>query len=254
MNELSAVIFDMDGTLVEWQDPGQTFEQVALTQFADVYRALIERGLAWQGHRPPQAQDFSASLYAKAGAEWRRAMQARQSYTVYDLFREGLPEMGLEVTEEDLAISVQTFEARPSPTGPKEDALAVLTTLRDRGLKLGLISNSWSTPGCRDDELRRGGLLDLLEVRVHSSEMAVMKPHPAIFARALDELGVTAAQAVMVGDMLEMDIGGAQAVGMRGVWIDNRGQGLPESTAIQPDARIRRLEELVKVLDSWIES
>lgn len=254
MTRLCAVVFDMDGTLVEWQDPERGFEEVVLANFVDVYHVLSERCLAWKEHRPPRIQDFSASLFAWGGAGWRRAMQSGQSYTVHDLLRGGLAEMGLTVTEEDVAISVQAFEARPLPIGPKDGALAVLTALRDRGLKLGLISNSWSTPGCRDDELRRGGLLDLLQVRVYSSEMAVMKPHPAIFQRALAELNVDAAQAVMVGDMLEMDIGGAQGVGMRGVWIDNRREGLPEGTTIQPDAQIGQLEELTQVLEPWIES
>ena len=84
--------------------------------------------------------------------------------------------------------------------------------------------------------------------------MEVMKPHPAIFQRSLVELGVAASQAVMVGDMLEMDIGGAQSVGMPAVWLDARGQGLPENASIRPEACIRRLGELVEVLERWMES
>jgi putative hydrolase of the HAD superfamily len=50
--------------------------------------------------------------------------------------------------------------------------------------------------------------------------MDVTKPHPGIFSRALAELGVAASQAVMVGDILEMDIAGAQGVGMRAIWLE----------------------------------
>jgi putative hydrolase of the HAD superfamily len=84
--------------------------------------------------------------------------------------------------------------------------------------------------------------------------MEVMKPHPAIFEHALAGLGVSASQSVMVGDNLEMDIGGAQDVGMRGVWFDNRGRGLPEGATVQPYSSIQHLSELLVVLDRWKES
>ncbi len=41
---------------------------------------------------------------------------------------------------------------------------------------------------------------------------------------------------------------------MRGVWIDNRGQGLPAETKVSPDAVIRELDELDTVLAPWLES
>jgi HAD superfamily hydrolase (TIGR01509 family) len=247
--ELRAVIFDMDGTVLVWTDPTVNLEQMAMVQFGEVHRLLVGRGYA-----PPNESEFSPAFLAKAGLNWRAAMRVCQSYTVYDLLAEALPEMGLNVSKGDLADCVAAFESIPDPTGPKGDALATLEVLRDRGLKLGLISNSWSTPAYRDNELRQAGLLDLLPVRVYSSTMDVMKPHPAIFQRALSELDVPASQAVMVGDMLSMDIGGAQAAGMRGVWLDNSGRGLPDDAPVQPDACIRRLSEIIEVLDCWMGS
>ena len=249
MAELRAVVFDMDGTVLVWTDPTVDLEQMAMVQFGEVHRLLVGRG-----HAPPDVGEFSPALFTQAGLNWRAAMRTCRSHTVYDLLAEALPEMGLDVSEDDVADCVAAFESIPDPTGPKGDALATLETLRARGLKLGLISNSWSTPAYRDNELRRAGLLDLLAVRVYSSTMDVMKPHPAIFERALRELGVPASQAVMVGDRLAMDIGGAQAVGMRGVWVDNSGRGLPDDASVQPDACIRRLSEIVEVLDCWMES
>lgn len=246
MNELKAVIFDMDGTLLEWKDPTITFEQVALDQFNAMRQTLVERG-----HTPPQPYDFAPALYARAGANWREAMRTCQSYTVRDLLEEALPQMDLEVTDEDRSACVRAFESIPSPTGPRDDALPTLMALRATNLRLGLISNSWSTPASRDEELHRAGLLELLEVRVYSSAMDVMKPHPGIFSRALAKLGVTASEAVMVGDILEMDIAGAQGVGMRAIWLDARSRGLSEDAPVQPDARIEQLSELIEVLGQW---
>lgn len=46
-----------------------------------------------------------------------------------------------------------------------------------------------------------------------------MKPHRSIFEAALKRVGVSAAEAMMVGDSLTQDIDGARRVGMRGVLV-----------------------------------
>jgi FMN phosphatase YigB (HAD superfamily) len=94
-------------------------------------------------------------------------------------------------------------------------AQALLEALRSRGIKTGLILNSWPDPGrvLRRD-MERAGLADLLDVIVISSEVGTRKPDPAIFRLALDELGVEPADAVFVGDRLETDVQGAANVGM----------------------------------------
>jgi FMN phosphatase YigB (HAD superfamily) len=51
-----------------------------------------------------------------------------------------------------------------------------------------------------------------------------------------------------------LDVGGAQGVGMRGVWVDNHGQGLPGDAEVQPDAIIHRLKDIVGPLEQWIGS
>src|SRR5439155_11925021 len=62
------------------------------------------------------------------------------------------------------------------------------------------------------------------------------KPHPAIFQAALDELGVSAEEAVMVGDSPEDDVEGARAIGMRAFLVD-RDDRFPEVGDRLPDLR-----------------
>ena len=107
-----------------------------------------------------------------------------------------------------------------------EDVLPTLDALRDRGLKLGLLSNS-----ARDLDLfvvHHGLTVDaVLTSRAHGKT----KPHETIFRRMLELLAVTPAHALMVGDTVEDDVEGALAVGMRAVLVDREGR-YPEQESI----------------------
>jgi putative hydrolase of the HAD superfamily len=83
------------------------------------------------------------------------------------------------------------------------------------------------------EELEVGARVDVV---VLSGEVGARKPEPAIFERALSELGVDAANALFVGDRLVDDIQGAAAVGMRtaqAVWFNADGA----TTDAEPDDR-----------------
>jgi len=70
-------------------------------------------------------------------------------------------------------------------------------------------------------KIEQSGVAPLLSAVVISGALGVGKPHPDIFRTALEQLGVPAERAVMVGDNWERDVGGALAVGMRAVWISH---------------------------------
>lgn len=80
-------------------------------------------------------------------------------------------------------------------------------------------------------------------------EVGCSKPGAAIFQRALGLAGVSAGEAVMVGDRAETDMAGALAVGMRAVWVNAEGQ--PWRWEGRPTAEIRHVRELPAVLADW---
>jgi putative hydrolase of the HAD superfamily len=100
-----------------------------------------------------------------------------------------------------------------------EDTLPVLAELREHGLKIGLISNT----GRDLAAFVAHHALDV-DVALGSGAHGKTKPHPAIFEAALDQLGVTAEEAAMVGDSPEDDIEGALALGMRAFLVDREGR------------------------------
>jgi len=97
----------------------------------------------------------------------------------------------------------------------------VLGTLRDRGLKLVVVSN-WdsSLPGL----LARLGVMRYLDGAVVSASFGASKPAAAIFDEACRVAGVRRGEALHVGDSLEEDYLGARAAGLEAVLLDRRGQ------------------------------
>ena len=110
-----------------------------------------------------------------------------------------------------------------------EDTLPVLGALREHGLKIGLVSNT----GRDLNAFIAHHKLDV-DAAVSSGAHGKTKPHPAIFLAALEQLGVAAEEAAMVGDSPEDDVDGAKALGMRAFLID-REDRFPEVEQRLPD-------------------
>ena len=121
-----------------------------------------------------------------------------------------------------------------------------MTELAERGLRLGLISNTHRslTSFQSHFELER-----LISGAISSSEHGFMKPHPSIFQAGLKLLDVVAGEAMMVGDSLKQDIEGARQVGMHAVLV-NRSSELTARTEIDGVPVIRTLTDLPRLLTS----
>jgi putative hydrolase of the HAD superfamily len=91
---------------------------------------------------------------------------------------------------------------------------ALLELLRSRGLRLGIVSNAFDPPALLHRDLERLGVAERVDAAVFASDVGWRKPHPAIFERALELLGVSAERTLFVGDSLGVDLGGASALAM----------------------------------------
>lgn len=113
----------------------------------------------------------------------------------------------------------------------------VLKRLRARGCKLAVVSNFDSRLPVI---LRALGIHGYLDAVVYSSAAGCVKPDPAIFERALAELGVAPERALHVGDSVEADVGGAISAGLSGFLI--RRESSPGGVS---DKLLGSLEELL---------
>lgn len=166
-----------------------------------------------------------------------------------DIIAEGLATLGIEVRQPVLdAITDDILRPDAWEHTVGTDTVAALKALKERGLRLGVVSNTYQRGQVLRDQLARCGALPLFDVTVFSSEMGLRKPHPSLFQTPLAELGISPQEAVFVGDSPEADVRGAQAVGMRAVLTHEYRQESVES--ITPDRIIGRLPEVIEYVDS----
>jgi len=124
-----------------------------------------------------------------------------------------------------------------------DDVPEALSDLKAAGIRVGLISNSHRSLASFESHFALQGLIS---AAVSSSEHGFMKPHPSIFAAALQLLNVPPADALMVGDSVRQDVDGALAVGMRAALL-HRGDGAHQcerALAARSVPTIRSLRDL----------
>jgi putative hydrolase of the HAD superfamily len=104
-------------------------------------------------------------------------------------------------------------------------ATALLRALAGR-MRIGIVSNNLTRE--QQEKLRFCGFDTLVDAVVISEEAGASKPDPAIFRVALDRIGTSAAETIMVGDAWRTDIAGARAAGIRAIWFNPAGVPRPD--------------------------
>lgn len=246
---LKAVLFDLDQTLIDWTqaEPWETYQVQRISALLD----YAQRELDASPSLTPET--LFAIFMDTLAAAWQHSRATLQAPDIRAVLVRTLAAVGVSEDRLDPAALLAVYNWQP-PAGerPYPDVLQVLPELRAHGVALGLITNASHPMHLRDHELRQTGLLDLFPTcRLSAADVGVIKPHPAIFKRGLELLGVEPHQAVFVGDSLAADVAGAQGVGMPAVWIAREGETRPDSAEVVPEASISTLHELLPVLDCW---
>jgi putative hydrolase of the HAD superfamily len=150
------------------------------------------------------------------------------------------------------------------------DAPGVLEAIRNRGYKIGLISNTGRSPGhALRQLLDTYGVLKFFDAMVFSNEVRCRKPDRTIFDRAAHLLSAENEAIVHVGDSPEADFWGAKNAGMHAILLDqtppDSSQWAPHSLfalarasrrmtagGIEQHLRIKSLTETLNVVDSLL--
>jgi putative hydrolase of the HAD superfamily len=120
-----------------------------------------------------------------------------------------------------------------------DDTFSVLEDLR-KDFKVAIVSN---TDCFVDAVIDKFDMADKVDNIILSFQVGKLKQHD-LFAHALEELGVSADEAVMVGDSIQTDIMGAERAGIKAVLIDRKEKR-------EYHTKIKKLSELSEVLNSF---
>lgn len=228
---IEAVLFDWGGTLSVYTpvDLLEMWRQAALVLAPDDPEPVAQRLL--------DAENHWWQVHVAAGD---------RSGTTEELIRSVAAETGLDVVA---AAQSAYLSAWGETVGHDPSAVPTLRALKDRGLRTGLLSNTHWPRETHEQWLAKDGLLDLLDVRLYTSDMTHMKPHREAFQALLAAVGVTEpGRAVFVGDRPRDDVAGAKAIGMRAVLLT--GRPVP-SADVEPDAVLPDLSGLPELLAAW---
>ncbi|WP_172193874.1 HAD family hydrolase [Saccharibacillus qingshengii] len=256
-NEVKAVIFDLDDTLL-WDERSVKESFVAASEEAarrtgidaNALEAAVReraRDLYATYETFPFTQMIGISPFEGLWANFDKGEQPefrklQEIAPVYrkEAWRLGLADLGIE--DEELAVELSALFASERRKRPLvyEETYEVLDELKGQ-VKLLLLTNG--CPSLQQEKL--DGVPQLVPYFDHiviSGTFGKGKPDTSIFYHALDLLGVKPEEALMVGDKQSTDIRGALDTGIPSVWI-NRGGRSPHS-GIVPVYQIDSLRDL----------
>ena len=231
-----AIIFDLDDTIVDdsgyvaacWElacaegvAPLDGLQSAALM-------AAIEQERDWYWSDAARHRDGRLDLRV---ATSRIVVQALERLG----FRE--PELGCLIANHYRGLREEAISLIPR-------AIETLEYFRSSGVRLGMATNG-SAVGQRA-KIERFELAQYFDRIIVEEEFGVGKPHHEVYQALFSALGTPPEKTWSVGDNLEWDVGGPQAFGGYGIWVDVRGEGLPEGADVQPDRIIRSIAELIE--------
>ena len=230
-----AILIDLDDTIIAAGQRPQVLLAIA-HEFADEFGP----------HAPADVADRLEAAFelfwsdpvrhrvARFGLEEARRQVVRETLARLD-----------PVRDQDLAdrFAARFTAVRDEITAFFPGALEGLQGLRDRGVRLALITNgSSATQRAKIARFGLAGYFDHIQIE---GEVGFGKPEEQAYRHAMAALGSEPHETWIVGDNLEWEVAAPQRLGLHAVWCDGFGRGLPADVAVTPDRIVRSLLELL---------
>jgi HAD superfamily hydrolase (TIGR01549 family) len=239
LRHLEVVLFDLDDTL---HDDTHAYSSAAEEVAREV---AAEHGI--------DALALKAAYITESEGFWHRLspldLKVKLANLRASMWQSALESVG--VRDADLAQrSAERYNAyRLKYFALFPGAADVLRSLREAGMRLGIVTNGLSET--HREKIAVLQLSEYFDAIFLSDEVGMVKPDPLLFAHACRVLDAAPAVAAMVGDRYDRDIRGAAEAGLFTIWFNVRGEELPPGTS-PPDATCTSISEVGRILLSPI--
>jgi len=238
---IQAVLFDLGDTLIDFEPMDSRA----------VFRIGAERTYAYLtqvGCKLPPFRKYCSSQLSAIRWSYLRAKLSGREFNSLHLLRKLAKKHHFQDNEHILTrLAWLWYEPVIEYTSVEPDMIPTLAWLKSRGLKMGIISNTFVPGEVLDEHLRKTGLFPFFPVRIYSSEVGYRKPDKRIFELALKELKADPATTLFIGDIVKTDIVGARRCGMKTVlkqpWANLTRHRLADHV-------IRKMADVVEILES----
>jgi putative hydrolase of the HAD superfamily len=209
---IKAIMFDLDGTLISQRNASS----IVLNQFYidNKYRfSNLEQKEFFDRWSKTGRKNFQEFLKGEITFEEKMVTQIlefferldnkidkKQAKEIFDKF--------LPIYEENMLLY--------------DDVIPCLEFLKRSNYQLGVITNGHSKD--QRNKLRRFDLERYLPIIIISGDIGVAKPNAKIFFECINNLELAPQEIIYIGDTPEMDVVGANKVGMKGVWLNRESE------------------------------
>ncbi len=233
MTKINAVLFDLGDTLLNFGKvrPGRLFRQAARLTFEYLQELSQPVG------------DFKTYCRNNLSAiRWRYWLSfiTGKDFDALKLLKKIGAKTGVQLNEEQWQRLVWLwYEPLSKVAHVEPDIKKTLHCLKQKGITLGILSNTFINGSALDSHLEQFGLLDFFDIRMYSYQFGFRKPDKRIFKAAAERIGERCENIMFVGDRINKDIKPAIRVGMTAVLkkaYTNKGKAVP--------AKVYRIEQL----------
>jgi len=234
--EIKAILFDLGETLLAFGkvDMSKLYRQGAKLS----YEFLRDLGQPVGNFR----RYCRRNLWAIRMRYWLSVIRGRD-FDSLELLRRIGTKVGYKLKEEQWQhLSWLWYEPLSKFGRAEPNIIETLTKLKNMGLELGIVSNTFIHGSSLNRHLEKLGISDFFPVKLYSYEFSFRKPDARIFKAAAERIGQNPEKIMFVGDRIGVDIRPALRLGMTAVLKEaytNAGKKVPDGAH-----KIKYLSEL----------
>lgn len=239
---IEAVLFDLGDTLISYRNVD--LRRAFIEGARDTYQFIQDK----VGPLPVDFKRYKWSQLVAIRWAYIKSKITGREFNSTELLRRYIKRLKIDLPEEYLdELAWQWYRPLADQAQIEQDAHKTLEHLKDAGLKLAIVSNTFVAGKSLDRHLQNLGLIEFFPIRIYSCDIGVRKPNIRLFKTALERLNIPAQKAIFVGDSYSADIKGARKAGLYAIYKANT-----PHTKIREDSKvfvISRLKEIPSIIE-----